>query len=60
VIKRDLIEGEGAQAAQAAVKKLMRAHAREKSKRTTGSGGVQVVAEPEPAEVPPNTGDAAE
>jgi hypothetical protein len=54
VIKRDLMDGEAAQAAQAAVKRLMRAHAREKSKRAAGSVGPQEVTEAEPAEASPN------
>jgi hypothetical protein len=39
VIKRELIDSEDAQAAQAAVKRLMRAYAREKNKRASESEG---------------------
>ena len=54
VIKRDLMDGEDAQAAQADLKRLMRAHAREKSKRAAENGGPQGVKEAEPAAASPN------
>jgi type I restriction and modification enzyme subunit R-like protein len=47
VIKRELIDSEDAQAAQTAVKRLMRAYAREKNKRASeGEGGTEPRDEP--------------
>jgi hypothetical protein len=54
VLKRDLMDGEAAGAAQAAVKRLMRANAREKSKRAAGSTEPQGITEAEPAQASPN------
>ena len=62
VIKRELIDSEDAQAAQAAVKRLMRAQAREKSKRSAidGDTAETIVATPVVGENIPSTGGAAE